>query len=63
MYPHSSHQLRKERVTITMADLNWKYKIIPKLFKQSRSKLTHEYCKQKLQIFLMNSKIVQLLVL
>ena len=30
-----------------MADLNWKYKIIPKLLNKSEVKLTHEYCKQK----------------
>ena len=30
-----------------MADLNWKYKIIPKLLNKSEIKFTHEYCKQK----------------
>ena len=30
-----------------MADLNWKYKIIPKLFNSNELKITHEYCKQR----------------
>ena len=30
-----------------MADLNWKYKIIPKLFNKAELKLAHEYCKEK----------------
>ena len=30
-----------------MANLNWKYKIIPKLLNKSEIKFTHEYCKQK----------------
>jgi len=30
-----------------MADLNWKYKIIPKLLNDVELKLAHEYCKEK----------------
>ena len=30
-----------------MADLNWKYKIIPKLFNKTELKIAHEYCIQR----------------
>ena len=30
-----------------MANLNWKYKIIPKLLNKFEVKLTHEYCKER----------------
>ena len=30
-----------------MANLNWKYKIIPKLLNDVELKLAHEYCKEK----------------